>query len=97
MAVQQLGRDQARTLTDIIRGVSNVGGGIDEALQVVPGLGSTTSKNKKPSFNAPSPEFFPPGAGPLAFSEFGQIGEAGYVEDQTRGKPSEELLEVLGI
>ena len=36
MAVQQLGRDQARTLTDIIRGVSNVGGGIDEALQVVP-------------------------------------------------------------
>ena len=40
MAVQQLGRDQARTLTDIIRGVSNVGGGIDEALQVVPGLGS---------------------------------------------------------
>ena len=35
MAVQQLGRDQARTLTDIIRGVSNVGGGIDEALQVV--------------------------------------------------------------
>ena len=43
MAVQQLGRDQARTLTDIIRGVSNVGGGIDEALQVVPGLGSATS------------------------------------------------------
>ena len=42
MAVQQLGRDQARTLTDIIRGVSNVGGGIDEALQVVPGLGSAT-------------------------------------------------------
>ena len=36
MAVQQLGRDQARTLTDIIRGVSNVGGGIDEALQVAP-------------------------------------------------------------
>jgi len=42
MAVQQLGRDQARTLTDIIRGLSNVGGGIDEALQVVPGLGSAT-------------------------------------------------------
>ena len=42
MAVQQLGRDQARTLTDIIRGLSNVGGGIDEALQVAPGLGSAT-------------------------------------------------------
>ena len=96
MAVQQLGRDQARTLTDIIRGLSNVGGGIDEALQVVPGLGSTTSKNKKPSFNAPSPEFFPPGAGPLAFSEFGQIGEAGYVEDQTRGKPSDYSGGVVG-
>ena len=96
MAVQQLGRDQARTLTDIIRGVSNVGGGIDEALQVVPGLGSATPKNKKPSFNAPSPEFFPPGAGPLAFSELGQIGEAGYVEDQTRGKPSDYSGGVVG-
>jgi hypothetical protein len=39
MAVQQLGRDQARTLTDIIRGVSSAGGGINEALQR---LGSTT-------------------------------------------------------
>ena len=78
MAVQQLGRDQARTLTDIIRGVSNVGGGITAA----------STKSNKPTPSA-SQEFFLPGQGPMAFSEFAQIAEPQYVEDNVRGKPSD--------
>lgn len=78
MAVQQLGRDQARTLTDIIRGVSNVGGGITAA----------STKSNKPIPSA-SQEFFLPGQGPMAFSEFAQIAEPQYVEDNVRGKPSD--------
>jgi len=34
-------------------------------------------------------EFFLPGQGPAAFRDFANIAEADYIEDQTRGKPSD--------
>jgi len=91
MAVQQLGRDQARTLTDIIRGVSNVGGGIDEALQIVPGLGSATpvTKRKISAYN-PTADYG------LDSEMSGNIDIEGDNVTQSFGKDTSTLGDIIG-
>jgi len=83
MAIQQLGREeglrQILSQRDApIRNSVGPASGISSGVRPVAGSGIGQVQ-----------EFFLPGQGPLAFRDFANIAEAGYIEDQTRGKASD--------